>query len=66
MLFFVIFLIAFIVIAGFAFYLSRNIEHGEARFDSSGRMISDRQPAPDETVRPARRIDDLDKTEGEQ
>ncbi|AUX70589.1 hypothetical protein CHX26_14755 [Porphyrobacter sp. HT-58-2] len=35
MLFAIIFLIAFIVIAAFAFYLSRTIEHGEARFDTS-------------------------------
>lgn len=34
MLFAIIFLIAFIVIAAFAFYLSRTIEHGEARFDT--------------------------------
>lgn len=66
MLFAVIFLIAFIVIAAFAFYLSRTIEHGEARFDASGRVISDRKPPQDQTIRPARRIDNTDKTEGEQ
>lgn len=66
MLFAVIFLIAFVVIAGFALYLSRTIEHGEARFDPSGRMIGDRDPPADETIRPARRIDPTNTTEGEQ
>jgi hypothetical protein len=66
MLFAVIFLIAFIVIAAFAFYLSRTIEHGEARFDASGRLISDREPPKDATIRPARRIEDTETTEGEQ
>lgn len=65
MLFIVIFLVAFIVIAGFAFYLSRTIEHGEARFDASGRMLSESEPEGDETIRPARRIEDIGKAEGE-
>lgn len=47
MLFAIIFVIAFIVIAGFALYLSRTIEHGEARFDDSGRVISDQSASTD-------------------
>ncbi len=37
MLFAVIFLIAFILLAGFALWLSKNVEHGEARFDTTGK-----------------------------
>lgn len=65
MLFAIIFLIAFIVIAAFALYLSRTIEHGEARFDTRSRVIADPEARKDATIRPARRIEDTETTEGE-
>lgn len=65
MLFAVIFVIAFIVIGLFALYLSRTIEHGEARFDARGKMMSEREPASDDTIRPARRIGDSEEKEGD-
>ncbi|MGY6551307.1 MAG: hypothetical protein ACXIT4_05355 [Erythrobacter sp.] len=53
MLFAIIFIICFLVIGAFVLYLSRNIEHGEARFDASGKVISEQAPArsdqPDKT-----------------
>ncbi len=42
MLFAAIFVICFVVIGAFAFYLSRNIEHGEARFDTRKRENDDK------------------------
>jgi hypothetical protein len=56
-MFALIFLAAFAAIGALVVYLSRRIEHGEARFDASGRMISDRDPA-----RPAQQIDQIDTT----
>lgn len=64
MTFAIIFLAAFVAIALFARYLSRTIEHGEARFDATGRLISDREAPTDQTTRPARRIDTTNTTEG--
>ena len=61
-LFVMIFLIAFALIGGLVMFLSRTIEHGEARFDASGKMISDPAPGPAEPARPATRIDETDKT----
>ena len=54
MLFAIIFLIAFLVLGGFALWLSKNVEHGEARFDTTGK--SKKVETKDAT--PARRIDD--------
>ena len=65
-LFVMIFLIAFALIAGVVMFLSRTIDHGEARFDASGKMISDSAPGPAESARPAMRIDETDKTGNEQ
>lgn len=54
MLFAIIFLIAFVLLGGFALWLSKNIEYGEARFDTTGK--AEKTEAKDAT--PARRIDD--------
>ena len=64
-IFMLIFLVAFAMIGGVVLFLSRTIEHGEARFDSSGKMISDSKPGSSEPARPARRIEDTD-TAGDQ
>ena len=61
-IFVMIFLIAFALIAGVVMFLSRTIEHGEARFDADGKMISDSAPGPAESARPATRIEDTDRT----
>ena len=53
MLFAFIFLVAFVLIGGFALYLSKTIEHGEARFDTTGKGNAEQKDAT-----PARRIDD--------
>lgn len=37
----IIFLLAFAAVAAFAFYLSRTIDHGEARFDTRNRKAAD-------------------------
>lgn len=66
LIFALIFLLAFAVVAGFAFYLSRTIEHGEARFDAQGRIISDTAPRPSEPARPAQRIEQNDTMGNEQ
>lgn len=54
MLFAIIFLIAFVLLGLFALWLSKNVEHGEARFDTTGK--AKKPDAKDAT--PARRIDD--------
>jgi len=41
MLFAIIFLIVFVLLGLFAIYLSRNIEYGEARFDTSAKPPTD-------------------------
>jgi hypothetical protein len=61
-IFIMIFLVAFALIGGLVMFLSKTIEHGEARFDASGKIISDRKPEPDEPARPARRIEQTDTT----
>ena len=53
MLFAIIFLIVFVLLGGFAFWLSKNVEHGEARFDTTGKGKAEKKDAT-----PARRIDD--------
>ena len=54
MLFAFIFLAAFVLIGGFALYLSKTIDHGEARFDTTGKQAKTEL----EDAKPARRIDD--------
>ena len=51
-----IFLVAFVIIGGVVMYLSKTIEHGEARFDSSGKEIKD-EPKDRGPARPAQRLD---------
>lgn len=46
MLFATIFLIAFAILGGVVMYLSKTIDHGEARFDKDGNVLRD--PAPDD------------------
>ena len=41
--FVMIFLIAFALIVGVVMFLSKTIDHGEARFDENGRMISNKE-----------------------
>lgn len=59
MTFAIIFLLCFVALGGFVIYLSRTIDHGEARFDSSGRLIKDEQRHQG-PARPAHRIDNAD------
>ena len=53
-----IFLVAFVIIGGVVMFLSKTIDHGEARFDASGRVIKDEEPSTGGPVRPAQRVDD--------
>jgi len=46
MTFAIIFLIVFIALGVFTLYLSRNIDHGEARFGPDGKMIDDDDAKP--------------------
>ena len=41
MLFALIFLVAMVLVGGFALYLSRTIDHGEARFDTTSKRQDD-------------------------
>jgi hypothetical protein len=63
-IFVMIFLIAFVLIAGLVMFLSRTIEHGEARFDANGKMMAECDPEQREPARPVRRIEQSD-TAGE-
>jgi len=42
-IFVMIFLIAFALLGGVVMFLSKTIDHGEARFDQNGRIISDKE-----------------------
>ncbi|WP_324261359.1 hypothetical protein U4960_14700 [Altererythrobacter sp. H2] len=64
--FILIFLVAFVLIGGVVMYLSRTIEHGEARFDASGRVITDEEPDHGEPACSAKRAGPVDKTGTEQ
>ncbi|MGQ7830982.1 hypothetical protein [Altererythrobacter sp. Z27] len=37
----IIFLVAMAAVGGFAYYLSRTVEHGEARFDTTNTRTKD-------------------------
>ncbi|MEL6531265.1 MAG: hypothetical protein AAGK01_01135 [Pseudomonadota bacterium] len=55
-----IFLCAFVIIGGVVMYLSKTIDHGEARFDSeTGKPLRDRpsKPTHEGAARPASRIE---------
>lgn len=41
MLYAIIFLICFVLLGLFALWLSKNVEHGEARFDTSNTRVKD-------------------------
>jgi len=56
--FVLIFLVAFVLIGGVVMYLSKTIDHGEARFDASGKVIRDAAKTPPEEVKPAQRIEE--------
>ncbi len=56
-----IFLAAFVIIGGVVMYLSKTIDHGEARFDSeTGKPLrgSESKPPNEGPARPASRIED--------
>ena len=57
--FVMIFLIAFAIIGGVVMFLSKTIDHGEARFGPDGKVISgdSEKAAPKGPARPAQRID---------
>ena len=57
MLFATIFLVAFVILGGVVMYLSKTIDHGEARFDASGKMIKD-EARQDSPARPAQRLEE--------
>ena len=64
--FILIFLVVFVLIGGVVMYLSRTIEHGEARFDSAtGKPISREDRKPAGPVIPARRIEQAKASERE-
>ena len=53
-----IFLVAFVVIGGVVLYLSKTVDHGEARFDSeTGKQKRDDASPPPKDARPATRIE---------
>jgi len=63
-----VFLVAFVIIGGVVMYLSKTIDHGEARFDSeTGKVIkgSGSQPTHDGPARPAQRLDNKDESTGD-
>ncbi|MEM6476196.1 MAG: hypothetical protein AAF687_08520 [Pseudomonadota bacterium] len=60
-----IFMCIFVILGGVVMYLSKTIEHGEARFDSeTGKVIDDGKPVDKGPVRPATRLKDNDETTG--
>lgn len=65
MLFATIFLCAFVILGGVVMYLSKTIDHGEARFDASGKVIKDGSdktgPKPSGPAKPATRIEKIDE-----
>lgn len=63
--FVLIFLVAFVLIGGVVMYLSKTIDHGEARFDASGKAIRDPAPTPPGEATPARRLE-TDKAEDDE
>ncbi|MEP1420218.1 MAG: hypothetical protein ABJK59_00425 [Erythrobacter sp.] len=58
-IFVLIFLVAFVIIGGVVMFLSKTIDHGEARFGPNGKVISgdSQHAAPKGPARPAQRID---------
>lgn len=68
-IFVMLFLIAFALIGGVVMFLSKTIDHGEARFGPDGKMISGEAQTGDQTksqegpVRPAQRIE-INKASG--
>lgn len=62
--FVMIFLIVFVLLGGVVMYLSKTIDHGEARFDSkTGQVKCDDGPEPPIDPVPAKRIEKLDEIE---
>ena len=56
-----IFLAAFVILGGVVMYLSKTIDHGEARFDSeTGKQLRgfESDPQNEGPARPAKRIED--------
>ncbi len=73
-IFIMVFLVAFVLLAGLAMYLAKTIDHGEARFDSeSGKTLpkvstfdepAGRVGEPPENPTPAKRIEPGEKDAG--
>ncbi len=49
------FLVIFVVLGGVVMFLSKTIDHGEARFDSDGKIIKDK-PEHTGPARPTQKI----------
>ena len=63
-----IFLAAFVIIGGVVMYLSKTIDHGEARFDSeTGKPITDSEAKVkhEGPARPAQRLENKDENTGD-
>ncbi|MEO1731370.1 MAG: hypothetical protein AAFR64_11595 [Pseudomonadota bacterium] len=59
-----IFMVCFVLLGGVVMYLSKTIDHGEARFDSeTGEQIRQPGPKPIGEARPAQRMTDENTTE---
>jgi len=62
-----IFLVIFVLLAGVVMYLSQTIDHGEARFDSDGKVIRDdpakAEPKHTGPARPAQKITEPPNTD---
>ena len=60
-IFVMIFLLAFVIIGGVVMFLSKTIDHGEARFGPDGKVITETKPKPAGPARPAQRLAQDDK-----
>ncbi len=63
MIFVTIFLVCFVLIAGVVMFLSKTIEHGEARFDDSGKQIKKSLGDTAENTGPARPAQRIETSE---
>ena len=59
----IIFMACFVLIGGVVMFLSKTIDHGEARFDSEGKVINETSEGPTlNEAKPAQRIDEDGKS----
>ena len=62
-----LFMVCFVILGGVVMYLSKTIDHGEARFDSeTGKPIGKSDPKSLDKATPAQRISDKETTENKQ